>query len=372
MAQFVYKSKKLLLALSDDLSIDTTIGGGKAVTDFDRFAEPIAGDSPCGLDCEYDNDFLALSQAVAGKPEQQFGDTVIPAVDPDWRQVDTMARTLLERTRDLRIVCWLALANTHLHGISAFAGGLKLMVSLCEAYWDEVHPRIEVDGDTDPYLRINAISAFTGGSEFSGEDQLLQALRGSVLTTAPVSLTYRDLELSFGKAPDATYSAAQLESILADAAAAGNTNLSLVQDAWQSYQALRKLVDERVNTGDAPDMERLGAVLKPVAQGIERMNSASSAEGVDATPDDGSEEAATPGASRGGISGQVSSREDARRALERVCEYLERHEPSNPASLFARRAQRMLSMNFLDIMRELSPDSMHQLETLTGTKSEQE
>ena len=60
------------------------------MTDFDRFAEPIDGESPCGPDCEYDNDFLALSQAVVGKPEQQFGDTVIPAVDPDWRQVDLL------------------------------------------------------------------------------------------------------------------------------------------------------------------------------------------------------------------------------------------------------------------------------------------
>ena len=245
------------------------------MTDFDRFAEPIDGESPCGPDCEYDNDFLALSQAVAGKPEQQFGDTVIPAVEPDWRQVDTLAQALLGRSRDLRVVCWLALANTRLHGVSAFVDGLKLIVSLCERYWDEVHPRIEVDGDTDPYLRMNAISAFTGGSEFSGEDQLLQALRGSVLTTEPVELTYRDLELSFSKAPDATYSLAQLESILTDAVAAGNTNVSLVQNAWQSYQALCKLIDERVNTGDAPAMERLGAVLKPVAQGIERMNSAS-------------------------------------------------------------------------------------------------
>ena len=70
--------------------------------DFDRFVEPIAGDNACGPDCEYDNDFLALSQATAGKPEQQFGDTVIPAVDPDWREVDSLATAMLERTRDLR------------------------------------------------------------------------------------------------------------------------------------------------------------------------------------------------------------------------------------------------------------------------------
>ena len=66
--------------------------------------------------------------------------------------------------------------------------------------------------------------------------------------------------------------------------------------------------------------------------------------------------------------GEIRSREDVRRALERICEYLERYEPSNPAALFARRAERMLDKGFLDIMRELSPDNMHHLQTLMGVK----
>ncbi|HQH28946.1 MAG TPA: hypothetical protein PLP17_16255, partial [Oligoflexia bacterium] len=66
--------------------------------------------------------------------------------------------------------------------------------------------------------------------------------------------------------------------------------------------------------------------------------------------------------------GTIQSRDDCRRALDRVCEYLERHEPSNPASLFARRAQRMLNMQFLDIMRELSPEAISHLEMLTGAR----
>jgi len=54
--------------------------------------------------------------------------------------------------------------------------------------------------------------------------------------------------------------------------------------------------------------------------------------------------------------------------LQRVCDYLERHEPSNPAALFVRRAQAMLDRNFLDIMLELSPDSVQHLKMLTGAK----
>jgi type VI secretion system protein ImpA len=64
--------------------------------------------------------------------------------------------------------------------------------------------------------------------------------------------------------------------------------------------------------------------------------------------------------------GEIRTREDVRRTLQRICDFLERHEPSNPASLFARRAERMLDMKFLDIMQELSPDTMSHLHMLTG------
>lgn len=338
------------------------------MTDFDRFAEPLDGDLPCGPDCEYDNDFLALSQAVVGKPEQQFGDTVIPAVDPDWRQVDSMSIELLERTRDLRVVAWLSLANTQLHGTPSFAAGLKLALTLCERFWDSVHPRIEVDGDTDPYLRMNALAAFSG-SEFSGEDKLIQALRTSVLIKQPLAVTYRDVELAFAKAPEAPYALPQIESLLSDALIAGNADVAAVVDAYQSYVTLKALLDEKVSIEERPDLERLEAVLKPVAQGIQHLQNPVAADGESGS-DTASGDVGVGGGAGG--SGLVQSREDARRALDRVCEYLERHEPSNPASLFARRAQRLLNMPFMELMRELSPDSMSHLEMLTGVKPPQD
>ena len=341
------------------------------MADFDRFLAPIEGDLPCGPDCEYDNEFLALTQAVAGKPEQQFGDTVIPAVEPDWRLVDGQCQALLGRTKDLRIVASLTLAQTHMHGVSAFAAGLKLALTLCQQYWDEVHPRIEVDGDTDPYLRMNAIAAFSG-SEFSGEDRLIQALRQSSLVKQPMTLSFRDAELAFNKAAEATYSLEQISSTLTDAIAADNAELLAVMDAYVSYKALRALLDERVSVAEAPDMERLDGVLKPVAQGLERLHSSTLTSEAEADGDTVSEDGSGTVVRGPSGSGVIQSREDARRALDRVCEYLERHEPSNPASLFARRAQRLLSMQFLDIMRELSPDSISHLEMLTGVPPQQE
>lgn len=335
--------------------------------DFSAYLEPLTESDPCGPDCEYDNDFLALTQEAAGKPEQQFGDTVIPAVEPDWRAVDSQARELLGRTRDLRVVALLTLANTHLHGVTAFAAGLRLAAELCERYWDQVHPRIEVDGDSDPYLRSNALTAFAG-SEFSGEDRILQALRASTLLPPPLSATYREVEAVYARPQEATYTAAQIDTAIADGLGAGHEALSAVVAAHETATQLMSFLSDRLSIEDRPDLDRLLETLKPVANAVRRMQNAVTGDspGAEATAEGGGAAAATAVAFNAGV---ITSRDDARRALERVCEYLERAEPSNPASLFARRAQRMLSMTFFEIMQELNPDSMSHLEMITGARA---
>ena len=67
--------------------------------------------------------------------------------------------------------------------------------------------------------------------------------------------------------------------------------------------------------------------------------------------------------------GAITSREDAIRALDRVCEWIERNEPSNPAPLLIRRAQRLMTKNFIEIIRDLAPEGVNQIEKLAGTQT---
>jgi type VI secretion system protein ImpA len=88
---------------------------------------------------------------------------------------------------------------------------------------------------------------------------------------------------------------------------------------------------------------------------------------------EGTEAGAAGAAATGGGSipvGDLRSREDALRALDRVCDFLNRNEPTNPAPLRIRRAQRIMTMPFMDIIRELAPDATGQVETITGARSE--
>ena len=70
------------------------------------------------------------------------------------------------------------------------------------------------------------------------------------------------------------------------------------------------------------------------------------------------------------VTGEVRSREDAIRLLDKVCAYMERTEPASPAPLLIRRAQRLMTMNFVEIIEDLAPDGLTQIRTIAGIRGE--
>jgi type VI secretion system protein ImpA len=64
------------------------------------------------------------------------------------------------------------------------------------------------------------------------------------------------------------------------------------------------------------------------------------------------------------------SRDDALRAINMVCDYLDEAEPGNPAQLLLRRASRLINQNFLQLMRELAPDALNEVAKLMGVDPE--
>src|SRR5260370_8090834 len=86
-----------------------------ATIELDRLIEGISPDSPCGENLEYDKDFVLLEQSTRGKAEQQFGDTIVPAEEPDWAEVRRLALDLCKRTRDLRASDYLPRSSAPTH-----------------------------------------------------------------------------------------------------------------------------------------------------------------------------------------------------------------------------------------------------------------
>ncbi len=63
---------------------------------------------------------------------------------------------------------------------------------------------------------------------------------------------------------------------------------------------------------------------------------------------------------------EISNRDDVQVLLEKACQYMERTEPSHPAPMLIRRAQRLLDLNFFQIIEELVPEGLQKIESLAG------
>jgi type VI secretion system protein ImpA len=339
----------------------TSIGDQRLIRE--SWLTEIAPDAPCGPDLEYDQDFLALDRAAQGKEEQQYGDKVFPAEEPVWTNVAELASALMERTRDVRVVQHLGRALTHTQGLAGTVAAMRLTHALLDKYWEDVHPRLVIDGEVDPLMRMNALAAL------ADREKLLRDIRkADFLRTPAVAFTVRDVESILdqqvgksesGLGPD------QLRAAIADALAGDPSALTETADMVAAIDDIKRTLLTHLEPSIIPDFEALTSLIKPIATTVEDLRAAASSTGGAA--------AAGAGDAAGGGSiavGDLRSREDALRALDRVCDFLNRNEPTNPAPLLIRRAQRIMTMPFMDIIRELAPDATQQVETITGAQRE--
>ena len=322
----------------------------------------LGDDAPCGADLEYDPAFLALGEAAQGKPEQQFGDTVIAAQEPDWRVVNEQACELARRTRDLRVAVLLARAGARLQGVTAYASALSLIAGLLERHWDHVFPMLDTDDNNDPTMRLNALAPLVDA------DGGLADLRSAVIGSSRPALTVRQLELAAGKAePRSDESVPTLDGVaqaLQAAEAQGAGVLAALKQVHAETLRIEAVLADKVGAAQGPDLRPLRVLTQALA------NFATQAEGGSVTTDsEDSSFGTAPGAVQRGAPGSLQTREDVVRTLERACEWLERHEPANPAPLLIRRAQRLMGMSFLEIIRDLAPAGIDQVENIAGSSN---
>lgn len=69
---------------------------------------------------------------------------------------------------------------------------------------------------------------------------------------------------------------------------------------------------------------------------------------------------------------QLSSRSDAIECLAKIIAWFENNEPSSPLPMLLRRARKLSTMSFLDILRDISPDGINQAMLVGGSGLEDE
>ena len=350
---------------------DGTGGGGGGAgsparpTIVDTWLQPLSG-SPCGENLEYDDEFREMEKAAAGKPAAQFDPEATP---PDWRAVLGHTQSLFERTRDLRVAIYWSRARVRLDGAATLPEGLRLVEGLLARFWDELHP---LPDDGDAYARVNALNDMASLAGMLGDlreslvldDRSIGELRG------------RDIEVALGvlepRSGDTAFSRSSAEQMLRDGGEINPALREFPAAALAKVAELQQLMRDRVGYASAPELQPLTTVLtglRDLMPGAERSGTGdgSSAAG------EGGEGDGSPrrGAGRGALTGAIESRNDALRAIDMVCEYLERTEPTNPAQLLLRRARKLVNKNFVELVRELAPESLNEVARVMGISAEE-
>jgi type VI secretion system protein ImpA len=312
-------------------------------------------DEPCGKDLEYGSEFLELVLAAQGKPETQFS----PRVAPDWRDVLEKSETLLERTRDLRVALLWLRASINLHGFSALSPGLRLIEGLISIFWEPLHPMCDPD-DGDPYARANALAILPEPEGLLGD--LRQCVLFNLRGTGPIRARSILIGLNQmeAKTDEVALSIGELGQMIASAIEQNPEFRDQSQTALADIKSLTAVLNERFGVTSAPDMRPLFDLVKAV-------QSLMPVSGEAAKDAEGDLQGTSLGTVRSTATlGGVSSRDEALRAIDLVCQYLERTEPTNPAQLLLHRARRLINHNFLQLIKELAPDALNEAARVMG------
>jgi type VI secretion system protein ImpA len=338
----------------------------------EELLKPLSPDNPCGEDLSYDAALGALwPDALRGKPETQFS----PAEEPNWKEIRATCLELFGRSKDLRAAVVLCLAELKTDGLTAFREALAVMKGLVATYWEPVYPRLTADDGNDPTERMNIVSSMTTPfGTYSDPVRFLERLRSAPLAVSLKmgKVTKADIEASKtggtgadGKAPP---SAAQIDAAFRDTKPGELETISkAVGESINLVKEIDALLKEKVGYDKAPDFRPLITELNEI-QGC----FATYVSGVDAAGEPGTQAAGGGGAGgvRIAVAGEIQSREDVVRMLDRICEYYKKAEPSSPVPGLLERAKRLAKMDFMQAISELSPDAINRMKDLFGIKDE--
>ena len=346
-----------------------------ALPESDAGSEPI----DAGPNLEFDPDFDGLDRAAQGKPDQQFGDLVIPAEDPDWKDVAARAEALLQRTRDLRILTHLAIARLHLGGLPGFAAVLAEIRHLVANGWEQVHPQLDPDDDNDPTLRANALLGL------AEPRRVLRHLRNLPLAASPRAgrISWRDIGVAIGSIePEADAERPTEAVVLAAFRETDQGKLGELREAIQAAArdvgGIGKAFDEHAGYGTGPALDELAKLLgdPPPCRSLRtgRGGRARCRPEDEPAEPEAMAAAGPAGPVRGAGSPTalsltvLNSRAEALHVLNLVCDYYARQEPSSPLPLLIDRARRLADKSFLEILRDLAPDGLGQAQTIAGDR----
>jgi type VI secretion system protein ImpA len=267
----------------------------------------------------------------------------------------------------------LAVASLELDGLPGFRECLALVKGLLETYWAAVYPQLDPADDNDPLQRMNIVATLaTPVGTYGDPLRILERLRAIPLCNSVQMGRYNFAEILRAESGVATegdkpaVSTAQIEAAFRDSNPEElGERYKILGDCVTLVQEIDESITRTVGAANAPDLSPLSGDLAAMQSRVARYIKKTEAAVGDVTGASGQ-----PGQVAFSLEGEIRSRDDVLRLLQKICHYYDRVEPSSPVPLMLKRAARLAEMDFMQIIQDLSPDAVTQIRTITGEKEE--
>jgi type VI secretion system protein ImpA len=340
-----------------------------------KLLEPISAEQPCGPDLSNDPNLDALAAIAKGKPEVEIGEVKKPAEPPEWRELLGRSAEFLGQSKHLQVAMMYCCSLLKTEGVEGLREGLQLIRGLLEQYWTDLYPRLDPEDNNDPIQRLNIPSALnTVGGPFSGWLTILDNLYAAEICRSKgmPPLTFRQLLDAKAKvpgAPDPAKLATAIREVGNDLIAAKRQALT---DCLEAAQGIDQFLTTTLGATTTISFDELQNALRELLKELAPF-SLDGGGGGETGPGGSAETGAGAGETGGGgmvVSGSIRSRDDVIAALDRICAYYAQVEPGSPVPFLLKRAQKMVRMNFVETMAELSLANVDALRPSMGSAVE--
>lgn len=342
--------------------------------------EPLSGDQPCGpaIDdvVELSTAWLALQTEAKGKPEQQFGDTIIEAKPADWKSIHSGCIDLLKNTHHLEPAVYLLAAAVELDGLIGLRDGLSLVAGYVREFWDTLHPMPDPDDPEDFYEREGVLEMMTLGYQETQSDLFRFVER---VRKAPLA-AFRELGVVSLHDILATRSGASgakpaefLRAVFEKGDQEGiQTNLAAARESAELIGQLDNNLKERLG-GSAPSFSTLIREINQVKSAMEEFTSSrpvaeTPTASAPVTTAQGGEKTLTA-IQTVSTPGTIGSRADVVLAIDAIIRYYQANEPGSPVPFLLSRAKSLVDNDFLSIIRNFRPDLERDFLSILGVSA---
>ncbi|WP_199737321.1 type VI secretion system protein TssA [Erwinia psidii] len=216
----------------------------------------ISEEYSCGENLEYDAGFIMLQSRLQPRLDVEYGSFVEAAEPVNWAEIERECLSMLQRSKDIRLIVVLIRCRIRQIGIAALHEGLEALRHLLIVFPEDLHPQLLDEGEFDPLMRANALS------ELEDANGLLSDIRNQMLPKAAgLQITIKDFEKANaspreeGALPESIISA-----LLHEWDEREDKTIYSLCEAGLSLKAIKDLLGDSLGH-DTPDFSRLGPLL---------------------------------------------------------------------------------------------------------------